>query len=87
MLLGFMLSLSNRKCDLLGEPTQNLGLIVIAKDLDKDSFGTAVKRAEWQVASDMEFFFSFFFFSACVRKLSVSFTLWHLSQAQLQWRG
>lgn len=46
MLLGFMLSLSNRKCDLLGEPTQNLGLIVIAKDLDKDSFGTAVKRAE-----------------------------------------
>lgn len=37
--------ISNLKCDLLGESTQNLGPSAIAMDPDKDSFGAALKSA------------------------------------------
>ena len=51
-----MLSPSNLKYDLLGESTQNLAPIVTAKDPDKVSFGAAVERAGWHIATDTEFF-------------------------------
>lgn len=44
-----MLPVSNLTYDLLGESTQNLGPIVIAKVPEKDSSSAAVKWAGWQI--------------------------------------